>query len=269
MFRLSMRASSIVACLVLLVVALPALAQIGDAVANVPANQIAPAGQPPNCVNVDIPNNTGQTVNDLHFLMDGVTEVTWFYNGPRNPFGPPSFHGLAPDGIYEVHFAGADVAPNGVVHYGVCTDSDVTNFVGRTGKREFYLPYQWTDCGEPVPFVPVPLPGHLWNRNTRTVTLLNAVDADAVLADAQFAVVAEAVDLDALRIDELSELPWKPLSARGQLLPGAGSDGKPGSFTTQPLPVNPGEVVVVHFDIVPADDPGAEPIRATSQFRVD
>jgi hypothetical protein len=28
-------------------------------------------------------------------------------------------------------------------------------------------------------------------------------------------------------------------------------------------------VVVIHVDIVPADDPGAEPIRITSQFRAD
>ncbi len=269
MLRLSLRTSSIIACLVLLVVALPAQAQIGVAVAHVPASQVAPSGQPPHCINVDIPNNTGQTVNDLHFLMNGVTKVTWFYNGPRNPFGLPAFHGLAPDGNYEVHFAGADVPPGDVVHFGVCTDSVVTNFVGRTGDGNFYLPYQWTDCGEPVPFVPVPLPGHLWNQGDHTLTLLNAAAADAVLADAQFAVVAEAVDLNALRIDELPDLPWQPMSARGQLLPGAGKDGGPGSFTTQPLPVKPGEVVVVHFDIVPADDPGAEPIRATSQFRVE
>lgn len=268
MSRFSSRLCGITACLALVVFAAPSWAQFDD-VAHVPVHQVAQAAQPPHCVNVDIPNNTGQTVNDLHFLMDGVTEVTWFYNGPKNPFGPPSFHGLAPDGNYEVHFAGADVDPNEIVHYGVCTDSVVTDFVGRTGNGKFYLPYQWTDCGEPVSFVPLPLVGNVFNRSGRTVTLTNALARDAVLADAQFAVVAEAVDLDVLRIDELPELPWAPLAARGQIVPGVREGGEAGTFTTEPLPVGVGEVVLLHFDLVPADDPGAPPIRVTSQFRVE
>jgi hypothetical protein len=207
----------------------------------VPVPQWPPLPPPPTpecgyCYNVDIPNSTTASANDLHVTLQGPTKICSHYLGDANPFGAP---GTSVNGNkITLNFASSTkwVKPGEIAHIGFCVDSPVSGMV--QGDYHSLPPFYWTR--QRVFIGDIVAVGHAWQVTradigtlSPVVTLVNTTGTSIRIRQMDWAVVNEAIPLNDLMWDGLADaLEWQPLPG-GHLQ--AASGDQP-SFFQAPIP---------------------------------
>ena len=207
-------------------------------------------------------NLTGKTVQGLHLALHGPREAGRFYTGPENPFGPPAFEGLGPDGSYRVRFGGANVTNGQAVRVAFCIDRPASDLVPLgSSPAQTWIVEPNPGEEEPAPEQRLPALGARWAPVAAgtgiyqvQVELTNAEPSDVALVNLEWTRLVQPLPVEDLSWSQLdAAASWQSLGSALTVLASPHEAGPSRSAFTLPASFQFDEPGVLVFRFAAAE----------------